>query len=60
MKHLVKHDGGYGREGAEMKRLAKAAKVSVHTLQSVALGRRNFSDATAKRVDRAMAKANAR
>jgi hypothetical protein len=57
MKHLLKYDGGYGREGAEMKRLSKVAKVSVHMLQSVARGRRNFSDAAAKRVERAMAKA---
>jgi len=54
--HLLKLDGGCGREGAEMKRLAKATKLSVHMLQSVAMGRRKLSDSAAARLQRALAK----
>lgn len=56
-KHLIKHDGGCGRAGKELQRIAKKAKVSVHMVQSVAMGRRRFGDATQKRVQRILDKA---
>lgn len=40
---LVKKDGHLGREGAEMARIAGDTGLSVHTLQSVAKGRRKLS-----------------
>ena len=55
-KHLIKHDGGCGREGVEMQRLAKVTKLSVHMLQSVAMGRRKLSDSALAKVQRAIAK----
>jgi hypothetical protein len=45
-RHLKKTQGHLGRGGDEIKRLAAATGVSVHMLQSVAMGRRKFCDET--------------
>jgi hypothetical protein len=42
--HLREKDGHLGREGKEALALAKHMGRSIHSIQSIALGRRNFSD----------------
>lgn len=52
--HLMKTDQHIGRQGRAMFSLANRAGVSAAMLQSVAKGRRNFSDTTAEKVDKAL------
>lgn len=54
--HLLKYGQSFGRTGLAMSRLAHRSKVSVSMLQSVMLGRRNFSDSAAARVEKALAR----
>ena len=58
-KYLKSTDGHLGRTGKEMNHLAEKAGVSVAMLQSVALGRRKFSDSTEARVDKQLTKLEA-
>lgn len=58
-KHLTAMDGHLGRTGKEMNYLAGKAGISVAMLQSVAMGRRKFSDSTQARVDKELAKLEA-
>jgi hypothetical protein len=51
-KHLVARDGHAGRTGAEAKSLARHMKLSVHTIQSIALGRRSTSDRNWSKIGR--------
>jgi len=43
-RFLRKHDGHLGRDGDTANQLAIFMGRSIHLVQSVALGRRNFSD----------------
>lgn len=47
-RHLKKTQGNLGRAGDEINRIAKATGLSVHQLQSIAMGRRGASE-TAER-----------
>lgn len=58
-KYLKATDGHLGRTGREMLHLAMKTGVSVAMLQSVALGRRKFSDSTEARVDKQLTKLEA-
>jgi len=53
-RYLKKHQGHLGRGGEAIQALAARAEVSVHMIQSVAMGRKKFSEATAARVSLAM------
>ena len=55
-KHLTKTDGHLGRDGVEANALAKHMGLSIHTIQSVAKGRRNFSDRQLEKVGRWVAR----
>lgn len=50
-RFLKKHDGHLGRDGVRARSLAIAINRSIHTVQSVALGRRKFSDSDQAKVD---------
>lgn len=58
-KYLKSTDGHLGRTGREILHLAMKTGVSVSMLQSVAMGRRKFSDSSAARVDRHLTKLEA-
>lgn len=49
-KYLLATDGHIGRQGKAMLYLAEKTGLSVAMLQSVAKGRRNFSDSAARDV----------
>lgn len=51
---LLRIQGNLGREGAEMVRLASKSKLSVHQLQSIAMGRKGMSAASEKAIARAL------
>lgn len=53
-RYLKKRQGHLGRGGEAIQFLAARAGVSVHMLQSVAMGRRKFCDTTAEAVRKAM------
>lgn len=55
-KHLRATDGNLGREGREIKLLSRLSGASVSMIQSVALGRRKFSDSMQAAVDRQLRK----
>ncbi len=52
---LLKKDKHLGRCGDEMKRLADLSTLSVHTLQSVAMGRKQLSEDSRHKVREALA-----
>lgn len=50
-RHLKKEQGNLGRAGAEIERLSAFTGLSVHQLQSIAMGRRGVSEASTKVLD---------
>lgn len=57
--HLTARGGHLGRSNEEMQRIADLAGLSVHTVQSYAMGRRPMSDAAKAKVRDAIAKSKA-
>lgn len=55
-RHLKKTQGNLGRAGAEINRLAKATGLSVHQLQSVAMGRKGTSAESEAALDAVLTK----
>lgn len=55
-RHLVAKDGHTGRTGAEALALARHMKLSVHSIQSIALGRRSTSDRNWSKISRWVAR----
>lgn len=51
---LRSRDGHLGRKGAEIQRIAAATGLSIHMLQSLAMGRRKFTDESKALVRSAM------
>lgn len=51
---LKSRDGHCGRGGLEIQRIADATGLSVHTLQSLAMGRRKFTEDTKRKVRAAL------
>lgn len=54
---LKSRDGHCGRKGKEIQRLSAATGLSVHMLQSLALGRRAFTEDTKAAVRKALSDA---
>lgn len=52
--HLRAHGGHCGRSNPELARLASAVGLSVHTLQSMALGRRTIGDSAKAKLRESM------
>ena len=55
-QHLIATAGHLGRASPEMKRIAKRSKLSVHSVQSLAMGRRQFFPDNMKKLRRALGK----
>lgn len=53
-RRLRSRDGHLGRQGGEITRLAQETGLSVHMLQSLAMGRKNFTDETKAKIKAAM------
>lgn len=53
-KHLREKGGHCGRGNPEMARMARLSGLSIHTVQSLALQRREFSADHARRIERAI------
>lgn len=51
---LRSRDGHLGRKGAEIQRLAAKTGLSIHMLQSLAMGRREFTDSSKAAIREAM------
>lgn len=52
---LIEKQGGFDRRNPFMGKIAQRSGASVHTLQSVAMGRRGLSPSMARAVGRALA-----
>ena len=56
-RRLKSCDGHLGRSGAEMKRIAKATGLSIHMVQSLAMDRRDWTQAHKDSIRKAIASA---
>ena len=55
-KHLLATAGTLGRATAEIQRIANKSKLSVHTIQSLAMGRKQFFPSNTAKLRKALGK----
>lgn len=53
-RRLRSRDGHLGRSGAEANRIASETGLSIHMIQSLAMGRKGFTNATKAKIKAAM------
>lgn len=53
-KFLASVDSHAGRGSSQMQRLARRSKISIHTIQSIAYGRRGGSELSLRRLGNAL------